>query len=97
MNLHGRQRRQIREKAVVVVRYVVAEITAGTDDPAVVFLREHDAVAPVRRTTRDDDTVLAAEIGRPAPIRAGPVADADLDLLIRGRGVTEFFEPRGAA
>src|SRR3954451_13040401 len=72
---------------------MVAEIAADRNDPAVLGLVQHHAVAPVRPAAGNHDRKLAAEIAWAAAIQPRGVADPDLDPLFFGLAKTKPLEP----
>ena len=76
----------------IIGRRIIAEETADTDGPGIVFQCNDHAVAPVRLAAGNDDAKLAVKVGRLAAIGARHVADVDLDLVIDGTLITELLQ-----
>jgi len=89
VDLRRRQRAGIGRKHLLIVGRVIAEIAADRNDPAILGLIEHDAVAPVGIAAGNDHGKPAAQIARTAAIDARGVADADFYFLFHGARIAE--------
>src|SRR3954453_6115233 len=72
---------------------MVRKIAADRDDPAVLGLVQHHAIAPVRPAAGDHHRELAVKIGWAAAIEARGLTDPDLDPLFFRLGETKTLEP----